>query len=100
MFFKLYKSRPDPEYSTYPFPPNARKSIIAKAVIADGKIERVSYIPIWINKESVPELLSPTDERRREVNKYMRWLCSDQELDAEFAEKGDEVVILTKGGAA
>ena len=92
---KLYKYKPDPEYTTYPFPPDSRMSILAKVIIADGKITRVSYLPIWINKESVPELLSRSDKRRGEVNQYMEWLCSDQELDTRFSHEGDEVVVLT-----
>ena len=95
VFFKLYKYKPDPEYTTYPFPPDSRKSIIAKAVITDRKITRVSYLPIWINKESVPELLSRSDKRSGEVNQYMEWLCGDQEMDTRFSHEGDEVVILT-----
>ena len=31
--FALYKYQPDPEYATYPFPPDAKKSMIAKCKI-------------------------------------------------------------------
>lgn len=95
VFFKLYKYKPDPEYTTYPFPPDSRKSIIAKAVIADRKIQQVSYLPIWINKESVPELLSAADSRFGQVNDYVAWLSTDQELDTRFGQDGNEINILT-----
>lgn len=93
--FTLYNFKPDPEYKTYPFPPDSRKSIIAKAVITDKKITHVSYLPVWINKETVPELLSNSDKRSEEVNRYMEWVCSDQGLDTRFSHEGDEVVVVT-----
>jgi poly-gamma-glutamate synthesis protein (capsule biosynthesis protein) len=40
--FALYKYQPDPEYTTYPFPPDARKSIVAKAIFEGGEIKKVS----------------------------------------------------------
>lgn len=93
--FTLYKYQPDPEYCTYPYPPDSKKSIIAKCIIMNGKIMKVSYLPIWINKQSTPEILYRGDKRREEVYQYMEWLCRDQELDTRFAWEGDEVVILT-----
>jgi len=91
--FKLYRYQPDPEYKTYPYPSDSRKSLLVKAQIAGGKITRVSYLPVWINKDSVPEPLKRGDKRSEEVYRYMEWLCQDQELNAKFAWDGDEVVI-------
>ncbi len=91
--FALYKYEPDPEYKTYPFPYESRKSLIVKAIISGKKIIRVSYLPVWINKQSEPELLPRTDSRSDEVIKYMDWLCQDQELSVHFSREGDEVVI-------
>ena len=93
--FKLYNYYPDPEYPTYPFPPDAKKTVIAKCEITDGSITKVSYLPVWVNKQSQPEPLSRDDKRSEEVHRYMQWLCRDQELDTKFAWEGDEIVIVT-----
>ena len=74
----------------------AKKTIIAKCIVVNGSITKVSYLPVWINKQSVPELLSRKDNRSDEVYKYMEWVCQDQGLDTRFAWEGDEVVILAK----
>ncbi|MFC2066098.1 CapA family protein [Chloroflexota bacterium] len=94
-FFSLYKFKPDPEYTTYPFPPDAKKSMIAKCKIVNGNIASVSYLPLWINKQSQPELPLRKDKRSEEVYNYVEWLCQDQELDTKFSWDGDEVAILT-----
>jgi len=52
----LYGIKEDPEY---PFPADSRKTIIAKCIIADKKIAKVSYLPVMINKRAQPEILPP-----------------------------------------
>jgi poly-gamma-glutamate synthesis protein (capsule biosynthesis protein) len=93
--FALYKYQPDPEYTTYPFPFDSRKSIVARAIFEGGKIKKVSYLPVWISKKSEPELLSRSDSRSKEVYEYMEWVCKDQGLETRFVWEGDEVAIPT-----
>ncbi|MBI4332822.1 MAG: CapA family protein [Chloroflexi bacterium] len=83
----------DPENPSYPYPADSRKTVIAKCVISGKKIEKVSYLPVMINKQSQPEVLPASDQRSAEVFDYMKWLCNNQDLDAEFSQEGDEVVI-------
>ncbi|MBI2988730.1 MAG: CapA family protein [Deltaproteobacteria bacterium] len=94
-FKAIYGMELDPEYPDYDFPVDSRKSIIAKCIIADKKIERVSYLPLMINKRAQPEVLSRSDKRSSEVFDYMEWCCRDQRLDTKFSWEGDEVVIRT-----
>ncbi|MBI4331119.1 MAG: CapA family protein [Chloroflexi bacterium] len=85
----------DPEYPSYPFPADSRKTIIAKCVMSNKKIQNVRYLPVMINKQSQPEVLSRSDKRSAEVFDYMAWLCKDQQLATAFSRDGDEVLICT-----
>ncbi len=84
---------PDPEYPTYFMPPDSRKTIIAKCTIADGRIKRVSFLPVYINKQSQPEVLVSSDQRFGEVVGYMEEITSDQGLETGYTVQGDEVVV-------
>ena len=95
MFYNFYDWEIDPEYPTYGFPIDSQKVILVKCTIADKKIKRVAFLPIWMNKKGQSELLSRSDPRNDEVYRYMEWLCKDQKLDTKFTREGDEVVVLT-----
>ncbi|MBI2986757.1 MAG: CapA family protein [Deltaproteobacteria bacterium] len=92
-FKPFYKVKPDSDYPTYFFPPDCRKSILAKVVIANKKVEQVSFLPAMINKQAQPEVLPRSDKRSNEVHEYMEWVCRDQELNTTFSRQGDEVVV-------
>ena len=85
----------DPEYPTYAFPADSRKSILVKCRITDGKLGRVSFLPLWISKEGQPTPLSQSEPRSEEVLNYMKWLCKDQRLNTEFVREEDEIRIVT-----
>jgi poly-gamma-glutamate capsule biosynthesis protein CapA/YwtB (metallophosphatase superfamily) len=84
---------PYPDYPSFPFPPDSRKTILAKCVIANHKIKRVSFLPVIINRQGEPEILVPADKRFGEVVSYMEDITRDQGLDTRFTIAGDEVVI-------
>jgi hypothetical protein len=94
-FKPLYKVKADPDYPNYFFPPDCRKSILVKVVIAKKKIETVSFVPVMINGQAQPELLSPADQRSTQVYDYVVWTCTDQNLNTSFSRQGDEVVVVT-----
>ncbi|MBI4332824.1 MAG: CapA family protein [Chloroflexi bacterium] len=91
--WKFYQFELDPDYPTFPFPPDSRKVIIARCIISGGTIQRVSYLPVMVNKQSQPEVLPRSDGRSAEVYDYMERICKDQRLDTRFSWDGDEVVI-------
>jgi poly-gamma-glutamate synthesis protein (capsule biosynthesis protein) len=84
---------PYPDYPSFPFPPDSRKTIISKCTINDKKITRVSFLPVIINRYGEPEILAPDDVRFNEVVRYMEDITGDKGLDTRFTTVGDEVVI-------
>ncbi len=83
----------DPEYTTFPFPPDSRKTMIAKCLICDNEIAQVSFLPGMINKQGQPEILSRSDKRSSEVLEYVDWCCRNQNINTKFSWEKDEVVI-------
>ena len=89
---KLFGFEPDPDYPTFPFHPEAKQTIIAKCVIEDKKIVRVSAIPCWVNKKGQPEVLR-NDDRAKQVFEYMEKITREAGLNARFERDGDEIVV-------
>ncbi len=85
---------PYPDYPSFPFPPDSRKTIIAKCIISNKAISKVSFLPAYINKKGEPEILVSKDERFGEVLRYMKEISRDQGLNTEYTVDGDEVVII------
>ena len=85
----------DPEYPTYAFPADSRKSILVKCQIRDKKLSSVSFLPLWISKNGRPTPLPQSDPRSDEVLNYMKWLCKDQRLNTGFVREGDEIRVVT-----
>jgi len=81
----------DPAYPLLPMGPDAMKSMIGRAVITPGGIDRVSFLPVRIDTDLRPEVLRPGDPRFRAAVDHIEW-CSE-ELPHHFACDGDEVVV-------
>ncbi|MBI4190608.1 MAG: CapA family protein [Betaproteobacteria bacterium] len=95
----------DPEYPTFPFPPQSRKTMIVKCVISDKKVAKVSFLPALINKLGQAEVLPRSDKRSSDVVDFVEWsnknleptLFGRQKLSAtRLSWEGDEVVINIK----
>jgi hypothetical protein len=84
---------PYADYPSFPFPPDSRKSLIAKCIISGGRIKKVSFLPTIINKKAEPEILTAGDKRFKEIVKYMKDISRDQGLTTKYVVEGDEVVI-------
>ena len=68
--------------------------MIAKCIIADKKIDKVSFVPAIINPKTQPEPLPPADPRSKEHYDYMLWCCRDQKLQTELVREGDDIVVV------
>jgi poly-gamma-glutamate capsule biosynthesis protein CapA/YwtB (metallophosphatase superfamily) len=84
---------PYPDYPSFPFPPDSRKTIIAKGIISNKAISKVSFLPVYINNGGEPEILVSADERFGEILGYVKEISSDQGLNTGYTVDGDEVVI-------
>jgi poly-gamma-glutamate capsule biosynthesis protein CapA/YwtB (metallophosphatase superfamily) len=84
---------PYPDYPSYPFPPDSRKTIIAKCIISGNTISKVSFLPAYITKKGEPEILQPDDARFGEIVTYMKEISIDQGIRTEYTIEDNEVVI-------
>ncbi|MET4538447.1 poly-gamma-glutamate capsule biosynthesis protein CapA/YwtB (metallophosphatase superfamily) [Arthrobacter bambusae] len=86
--------------STYNFPPDSRKTIVAKLTIEDGKMADFGFFPGWINDNSQTEILTGDDERFDQVVEYMRLITKEAGIDTDYRREGDEVrpVALARDG--
>ncbi len=86
---------PDPDYPTYFMPRDSRKTVIVKCAISNRQIQRVSFLPVYINKQAQPEVLRPEDALFGEVVTYMQEISRSQGLETCLNVSGGEVVVST-----
>lgn len=83
----------DQEYIGYGYPPDSRKTILVKCIISGKHIQRVSFLPAYINSYAQPEVLDSSDARFGDVAAYMEKISKEQKLNVGFSVEGDEVVV-------
>ena len=86
---------PYPDYPSFPFPPDSRKTIIVKYVISSDSTNRISFLPALINRQSQPEILSSDNKEFREVIDYVDFISREAGFTTSFSIDGDEVSIIT-----
>ena len=86
----------DPDCPRYPYDIDAQKTLIVRVEIEDGKISRVAYTPLWIDKDGIPMPVSPESPKFEEHLYYVRRLSGSQGFDVDFVPDGSEVVINTE----
>ena len=75
------------------YTPESLQTYIAKAVIEDGKITRVGFLPCLINENEQPVVMK-RDWRGEQIAKYLYDISVEAELDVpEFVWDGDEIVL-------
>ncbi len=84
---------PYPDYPSFPFPPDSRKTILVKCTVTGKTISKVSFLPVIINQQGEPEILLPADTLFNEVVDYLKNITKDQGLNAEYVIDNDEVII-------
>jgi len=83
---------PDPEYPTYPFHPESIYTIAAKCIIEDGKITQTRFVPMIVNKEGIPVVVT-RESGGEEVMNYMVRITEGANLNGTFEWDGDEIII-------
>ena len=90
-FRKRYGVELDPDYPHLAYGTDAKRSLIAKALISRKGIDRVSFLPVLIDRSLRPEILKSGDARFADMVRYMDW--ASEEFEHGFSVQGDEVVI-------
>ncbi len=85
--------KPVPGWEKYPFIPDARNTMIAKAYVQNGKIIKVTYLPAYLNPDCEPELATRHEARAQELFDYVKRISEEQSLKVSFSREGDEVVV-------
>lgn len=85
---------PDMKKSKRQMPVDSYKSLFIKCVIGDKKIQKVSFVPVHLDKDATPYALKPEDPRFNEIVEYMRQITLDQKIEPHFTVEGDEVRIV------
>jgi poly-gamma-glutamate synthesis protein (capsule biosynthesis protein) len=90
---EFYHIKPIPGYERYRYHPDAIKTMIAKAYVQDKKIQKVTYIPAFVNPDLEPEVVTRGDKRAQEVFDYVKQISEEEDLNVRFSWDGDEVLI-------
>ncbi len=75
-----------------------RFSMVAGIEFASGKIKRVSYRPVMIEREDdvpQPNVVSVTSARGEEIIQYMKDITREAGFDTKFRVEGESVIIET-----
>jgi poly-gamma-glutamate synthesis protein (capsule biosynthesis protein) len=82
-----------PPNGRYFFPSHCRMTMVPKIVMSKKGVERVSFLPAFINHRAQPYAVPRTDPKFEEILKYAEWV-SDQHPH-KFRIEGGEVVVDT-----
>lgn len=81
----------DPEMPLLPYGKDAKRTLMAKAILTKGGVKEVSFLPMMIDKLYRPEVLKNGDPRFDDMVRYMDW--ASEGFDHRFTVVGDEVKI-------
>ncbi|HEX3864423.1 MAG TPA: CapA family protein [Stellaceae bacterium] len=90
-FEQRYGVTLDPDYPNLAYGADAKRSLVAKAIVTRSGVESVSFLPVLIDRQLRPEPLRREDPRFDDAVRFMRW--TSEGFGAEFAIDGDEVRI-------
>ena len=90
-FEKKYGVKLDPDYPHLAYGEDAKRSLIAKAVISKSGVQKTSFLPVLIDKQLRPEVLKSGDPRFADALRFMNWASAD--FEHQFVVEGDEVVV-------
>jgi poly-gamma-glutamate capsule biosynthesis protein CapA/YwtB (metallophosphatase superfamily) len=84
----------EPDFdSLYNFPKASRLSIVARFEIAEGRLVRFGFLPVYIDRDAVPRFVAPGSERHAEVVDYMTAVTQEAGLNARYRVGNDMVEL-------
>jgi len=93
-FERRYGVTLDPAYPHLPYGADAKRSLIARAVLGQGGVERVSFLPVLIDTRLRPEPLRRDDPRFGDALRFMEWVSED--FNHAFHAEGDDIVVTAR----
>jgi poly-gamma-glutamate synthesis protein (capsule biosynthesis protein) len=81
----------DPDYPFMPYGRDSTMSVLAKAVVSKSGLQRVSFLPMMMDRQYRTEVLRRSDVRFGKVLRYMDWASED--FAHQFTVHDDEVVV-------
>jgi len=90
-FEKHHGVKLDPDYPRLAYGVDAKRTMIAKAVLTANGPARVSFLPALVDKQLRPEVLRPGDPRFDEAVGYLDWASED--FTHRFTVDDGEVVV-------
>jgi capsule synthesis protein PGA_cap len=81
----------DPDYPHLPYGADAKRSLLAKAVMSRTAPIRTSFLPVIIDRDLRPEILQADDPRFADMLSYMEW--ASEGFPHRFTVEGNEVTI-------
>jgi len=94
---KFFRVKPIPGWEKFTYLADARMTMVAKAYIQDKKIQKVTYIPAYVNPNLEPEVVTRKDPRAQEVFDYVSKISESEELKVSYSWEGDEVAVCAGG---
>jgi hypothetical protein len=91
VFEQRYSVKLDPDYPHLSYGSDAKRSLIAKAILNTKGVERVSFLPVLIDRELRPEVLRRADARFDDAVRFMSW--ASEGYGAKLTPQGDEVLV-------
>ncbi|MCE0763544.1 CapA family protein [Pseudonocardia kujensis] len=91
--FDGYAIGNDPDYPTYPFHPIARRTVVARARIEDGRVTEVGYLPCLINTKGQPAPLPADDPTSVEIVTHVAEISAKAGFEVPTRRDGDWVVV-------
>ncbi len=81
----------EPGWERNPGAKERRYSMLVKCLAGKNGVEKISFLPVYINRLAEPEFMAPSDPRFNEVVSYAERWC--KELGTGLTVDGDEVIV-------
>ncbi len=81
----------------YNFPEDSRKSVLVRITLESGKIQCVSLLPAYINRNAQPQVVRPEDPRFGEIADYFLQINAAAELNGSFHIREHELHVIGTG---
>jgi len=91
---KIYRKGEQEISARYGGPIDKHYAIMASVLIRDKTVNKVSFVPIWINDRSEPRFTTRNEPEFQQALDYTK-KCS-RDLGTEFTVSGDEVVVSSQ----